>query len=149
MSPLATLGGRPICIVANVTNCGDDPSQIAAWLDAALERDGLADAELEYDLSVVRGATGPRCKPEASPCWPERAARALVKYDPESLRCPLSSGVAGSACEHDGDCVITRCGSSCSAWSEAAPGETCAESGPEPPASFCGCIAGGCTWFNQ
>lgn len=55
-------------------------------------------------------------------------------------------------CSNDGDCNVLGCGNDCSAWyaEDGETGATC-EAYPalEETPSFCGCVEGRCSWFQQ
>lgn len=100
-----------------------------------------------------QGSRGPRCKADDPKCGPEPYSSANryrmtgKRRAPVQRTNPYFSGFSGGACEHDGECRAFGCGNHCLSWTHRSFVGTC-EGYTRLDPTFCGCVNGGCTWFD-
>jgi hypothetical protein len=133
---------RPSCIKLDMWVCQLSVDALAQRLAGALDRAGLADAELSVDVTFVE--TPPNCRDGAA-CQPQpHYSTRDGHYDPARVR-TTSEGGHGS-CTNDGDCEPG--GQSCTTW-YLAGGASTLEYRQYGLPTFCGCVRHRCRWFQQ
>lgn len=134
--------------------CETNVVQFATALAARIaERPEGADTGWVVQIQLG-GLLHPRCDARRDPaCLPIAYRREDQRdYGPGDRDPVTMAGHDFGTCSNDGDCHVLGCGNDCSAW-YAADGEsdgTC-EAYPalEETPSFCGCVEGRCSWFQQ
>jgi len=103
-------------------------------------------------------APRPRCAANDSSCGPEPALTldgACYRPSAERLRLPPEArgerARQGSkyACAHDGECELAGCGNACVSYRARGIATTCRAYEWLDESALCGCVDGGCTFFNQ
>jgi hypothetical protein len=94
-------------------------------------------------------ARDPRCGPEpvrdsGSVCFDPMAPRERLPPD-EDLR---ASPARGSACSHDGECLIAGCGNVCVPYPFSRIGTNCKGYTWLDDRALCGCVEGSCSFFR-
>jgi hypothetical protein len=121
-----------------------------AWPPAGFERTFVGSGATLTDLTDVK----PRCAATDPTCGPDPYRSEHACYDPSAPRIPIQApnddGNARKRCAHDGECVRTAC-TTCTHYSVAL-GVSCAKKADidfeEKEGVLCGCVDGGC-WFFQ
>jgi hypothetical protein len=135
---------RASCLHFTLWLCQTSLERFGQELDAALAHAGAADGELGVEVEVLE-AHGPKCAPDASCPLDHHYGSPQGTYDPKAKRRALGDG--GGRCDRDNDCEGAD-SNSCHAWYLRGGIENAVYiSRPMP--TFCGCIEGACTWFDQ
>lgn len=135
---------RASCLHFTLWLCQTSLERFTTELDEALAHAGASDGELGVVLEALE-AHGPTCKPDTSCPLDRHYGSPEGTYDPKAARRALGSG--GGRCDRDNDCAGGH-SNGCNAWYLRGGIETLLYvSRPNP--TFCGCIDGACTWFDQ
>jgi len=135
-------------------------SRIVQEVDEALRRQGLESVRVGVDV-MLSGTVGPRCAATDPACgpissrdweWPPRVPPSKhVGCVAGRVRVAEPNQVTpGSACAHDGECVVGACGEQCLRWDQPLGPSSCNDVGrlEEGPVTYCGCVSGRCDWFR-
>lgn len=136
--------GKGSCIHMSAHLCQASLETLAARFERMLREASLSDAELGIVIEVNE-ARGPSCAKGAA-CLPARHYGSEGSYDPHAERIVSSLGGHGR-CKNDGDCEGEH-SNICSAWYLRGGAENLIYIKPDAP-TFCGCVRGVCTWFEQ
>jgi hypothetical protein len=135
---------RASCLHFTLWLCQTSLDRLTGELDAALAQAGASDGELGVVVRALE-ARGPKCKPDATCPLDRHYGSPEGTYDPKGARRALGDG--GGRCDRDNDCEGGH-SNSCHAWYLSGGVENLIYiSRPSP--TFCGCIDGACTWFDQ
>jgi hypothetical protein len=132
----------PSCIKVDMWMCQVSIETLATRVQALLDTQGLADAELTIDARLEEAA-GPRCKGDSCRPQPHYSTKDMGTFDAWRPRHSLDDG--RGTCTGDGDCNGSQ---TCTAWYLAGGAET-AEFRQLPEPTWCGCVEARCTWFTQ
>jgi hypothetical protein len=129
-------------VTLEVRRCAVRLDVVAEAVSAMVRATVPPDAEVRIDVELV-GPLAPRCARGAH-CGPLPLDPARTD-PPPAARDVLSPST--DACTHDGECVLTGCGSICAGWREGERVGSCVGDTSYAEA-WCGCVEGHCATFH-